>query len=170
MIKETIQGILEALKDEGRLEAVVYQWPAKANVELDTTAHPVAVLFLIRDGSITLVNGLWRETAEVNVSFLDHQEELDFDGAENDVLLDGMAAVAVEMVSRIVSDGRLEIEGDEVGVHGVYDYDDKNTTGVNLQFRVRERGGHCLLPTEPVPPEPDPDPDPEPEPEEETEP
>lgn len=122
----------------------MYNWPAKANVQLDTTAHPVAVLYVMRDGAIELENGLYRETAEVNVSFLDHQPELDFDGMTNEALLDAMAEVAVEFVGRIVDGGELEITTDLVTLRGVYDFDDKNTTGVNLQFTVREKQGRCL--------------------------
>lgn len=161
-ITSNILAILNALKDEQRLEAVVYNRPTKVNVDLDTTAHPVAVLFLLRDGTIELSNGLYRESAQVNVSFLTHQRELNFDGLSNDSLIDDMSSVATEFVCRIIATSALELVGDTITMRGVYDYDDKNTTGVNLQFTIRETQGHCLLPTEPpTPPEPEPTPEPD---------
>lgn len=138
--------------------SVVYQWAAKANVELDTTAHPVAVLYLFRDGSIDLTEGVYREIAEVNVLFLTHQSQLSFDGTANDALLSDMIDVATEFVARLLDDGTCEVIGNEIVVRGIYDFDDKNTTGVSLQFRVRELQGHCLTPTEPEP-EPEPNED-----------
>ena len=79
--------------------------------------------------------------------FVTHQSELAFDGVANEQLLDDMAAAATEFVARLVADGRTEIVGDNVALRGIYDFYDKNTTGVSLQLRLREVAGHCLTPT-----------------------
>jgi hypothetical protein len=44
-----IRDILNSYVESGDLAAVVYNSPTKVNVELDTTAHPVAVLYIFRD-------------------------------------------------------------------------------------------------------------------------
>ena len=156
-LTNNILSILNGLKDEGRIEAVVFGTPAKANVELDTTANPVAVLFVFRDGAIDLAQGMYREIADINVLFLTHQSQLAFDGATNDALMTQMVEVASEFVARLIASNIGEIIGDEIAIKGVYDYDGKNTTGVSLQFRMRAAQGRCLIPTEP---EPDVDPEP----------
>ena len=166
-MKEAIIKILNTYKQHGALAEVVYQSPFKANVELDTAAHPVAVLYLFRDGSLDLATGLLRDIAEVNVLFLTHQPELDFDGATNDTLLDSMASLAATFIADIIASGVGTISGDNVTLRGIYDHADKNTTGVSMQFRLEAAQGRCLAPYEP---EPEPTPEPTPEPEEPTKP
>ena len=163
MLSNNILNILNTLKDEQWLEAVVFGTPAKANVELDTTANPVAVLFVFRDGAIDIAQGMYREIADINVLFLTHQSQLAFGGEANEALMADMVSVATEFVARLIASDMGEVIGDEIAVKGVYDYDDKNTTGVSLQFRMRALQGVCLIPTEPEPePEPEPSIDPEP--------
>lgn len=144
VLTNAILTILNGLKTDGALEAVVYNSPSKTNVELDTTAHPAAVLYIFRDGSIDLSTGLVRELADVNVMFLDQQDELDFQGLNNELILDNMVNVSKEFISRIIEANVAEIIGDEITLKGIYDFNDKNTTGVSLQFRLRELQGHCL--------------------------
>ncbi len=136
-INNAILTILNSYVESGTLAAVVYNSPSKVNVELDATAHPVAVLYIFRDGSVDINGGLYTETAEVNVLFLTHQPQLDFDGAANDVLLDSMADVARQFISDVVDSNIGEVVGNEIVLRGVYDFNDKNTTGVSLQFRMR---------------------------------
>lgn len=143
MITNSILSILNSYVESGDLAAVVYNSPTKANVELDTTAHPVAVLYIFRDGTIDLTNGMWNEVAEVNVLFLTHQSELDFDALQNDALLDSMADVARRFVGDLIASGTGEIVDNNITVRGLYDFDDKNTTGVSLQFRFRSNP-QCL--------------------------
>ena len=146
-ITSAVLGILQSLKADGMVAEVAYNSPTKVNVDMDTMQHPAAVMYLFRDGAIDLASGLYREEAEVNVMFVTHQSELAFDGVANEQLLDDMAAAATEFVARLVADGRTEIVGDNVALRGIYDFNDKNTTGVSLQLRLREVAGHCLTPT-----------------------
>lgn len=137
MINSDILTILNGYVASGELAAVVYNSPTKVNVELDTTAHPVAVLYIFRDGTINLDGGTKTETADVNLMFLTHQPELDFDAEQNDVLLDAMADIAERFIADVIAADFAEFVGNEVTVRGIYDFDDKNTTGVALQFRLR---------------------------------
>lgn len=132
-----ILSILNGYVQSGALCAVVYNSPTKVNVELDTTAHPCAVLYIFRDGTINLANGTYNEIAEVNVLFLTHQPQLDFDALTNDALLDGMADVAKQFVGDLIASNAGEIVDNYITVRGIYDSDDKNTTGVSLQFRYQ---------------------------------
>lgn len=137
MINSSILSILNGYVASGDLAAVVYNSPTKVNIELDTTAHPVAVLYIFRDGAINLDGGTKTESADVILMFLTHQSELDFDAAQNDVLLDAMADIAERFIADIIAADFAEFVGNEVVVRGIYDFDDKNTTGVALQFRLR---------------------------------
>lgn len=143
LLNDAILSILNSYVESGDLAAVVYNSPTKANVELDTTAHPVAVLYIFRDGEIDLSNGTYNEIADINVLFLTHQDQLDFDASQNDVLLDSMADVAKRFIGDIIASGSGLIVDDNVTVRGIYDFDDKNTTGVSLQFRFRSNP-QCL--------------------------
>lgn len=137
MINTSILSILNSYVKSGDLAAVVYNSPTKVNVDLDTTAHPVAVLYTFRDGTINLQGGTKTESADVNLMFLTHQPQLDFDAAQNDVLLDAMADIAERFIADVIAADFAEFAGNEVTVRGIYDFDDKNTTGVALQFRLR---------------------------------
>lgn len=132
-----ILNILNGYVEKGTLEAVIYNSASKANVELDVTAHPCAVLYIFRDGSIDLIGGTYREVAEVNVLFLTHQEQLDFDAIENDALMDSMVEVARDFIDDVIGSDIGEIVNDAIEVRGLYDYNDKNTTGVALRFSIR---------------------------------
>lgn len=143
MINASILSIINGYVASGDLAAVVYNSPTKVNVELDTTAHPVAVLYIFRDGAISLNGGTKTEMAEVNLMFLTHQPQLDFDAAQNDVLLDAMADIAERFIADVIAADFADFVGDEVTVRGIYDFDDKNTTGVALQFRLRSHP-QCL--------------------------
>ena len=136
-MNENILSILNGYVENGELAAVVYNSPSKVNVELDTTAHPVAVLYIFRDGTINLQGGTKTESADVNLMFLTHQPQLDFDAAQNDVLLDAMADIAERFIADVLKADFAEFVSDEIAVRGIYDFDDKNTTGVALQFRLR---------------------------------
>lgn len=136
MINTNILSILNSYVESGELAAVVYNSPTKVNVELDTTAHPVAVLYIFRDGTINLDGGTKTESVDVNLMFLT-QSELDFDAAQNDVLLDAMADIAERFIADVLKADFADFVGDEIAVRGIYDFDDKNTTGVALQFRLR---------------------------------
>ena len=142
-INKKIKSILNSYVESGELAAVVYNSPTKANVELDTTAHPVAVLYIFRDGEIDLSNGTYSEIADINVLFLTHQDQLDFDASQNDALLDSMADVAKQFIGDLIASNSGDIVDDNVTVRGIYDFDDKNTTGVSLQFRFRSNP-QCL--------------------------
>lgn len=143
-ITNNILDILDAMKGEGLIEAVQYNSPSKVNVELDSTDHPVAVLYIFRDGALDISTGFYREMADVNVMFLTLQDELDFQGSASETLVDAMAEVAVEFVSRLLDGGVVEFMSDEIAIKGVYDFNDKNTAGVSLQMKLREVQGHCL--------------------------
>lgn len=143
-LTETILAALEAVREAGKVAAVAYNSPQKVNVDFDAIASPAAVLYLFRDGAYDTESGLLRELADVNVLFLTHQPQLDFNGSANEALLDDMADAAAMFIAELTASGSVEFVGGEVTLRGVYDFNDKNTTGVSLQFRLRELKGRCL--------------------------
>lgn len=136
-VNNAILAILNRYVASELIASVVYNSPTKVNVELDATAHPCAVLFIFRDGAINVDGGTFSEIAEVNVMFLTQQPNLDFNALHNDELMDEMVNVATCFVSDVMAADIGDIIGDEIKMLGLYNYDDKNTTGVSLQFRIR---------------------------------
>lgn len=143
-ITEKILNALNAVKAAGYVESVLYNSQYKANVQLDGIATPVAVLYLFRDGAYDTATGLLREEAEINVMFLTHQRELDFDGIANEALIDTMSEAATAFIAEVTRTNNIAIVGDNITLRGVYDTYDTNTTGVSMQFRVRELQGQCI--------------------------
>lgn len=143
-ISSTLINILNALRQQGRLESVIYNPPAKVNVVTDTAASPCGVLYCLTDGTIDLTLGQMRERAEVNVLFITHQSQLDFNGTSNEPLLDAMVEVAKDFIADVLESPAIDIVGNEVVIRCLYDFEDTNTTGVSLQFTAEEVQGQCV--------------------------
>lgn len=144
MLQDKIRELLEAMRGEGGLSAVVYQNPSRANVDLSQAAAPMAVYFLTTDGSFDIATHIMRETARVQLAIITRAADMSVDGETNDRLLrEVVRPLVVNFFARLRQERTLTAP-DEVGYRVLYQYDDTNTTGYLLDFRVAEKIGECL--------------------------
>lgn len=139
-------AVLNDLKDENELAEVIYATPTKQNVDLSYQSTPAALVTVLTDGTLDIARGYYKERAEVTVDFVTDMNNptTDFEANELDTLLDGMAAVATDFVSALYHSTLVELIGDNVRVTYLYDFMDRNTTGVRVRCTLRERDGVCL--------------------------
>lgn len=144
IVRQILTDILADMvtNTDSPLESWQYNTPSRANVENDYTQTPTAVMYCITDREINLT--IAREVAEVTVGFLTQQANIDFDGLDNEALIEQMHDVALDFIARICNDSRLEINNDTVRVRTVFDLDDRNLTGVFCELTIREVQGQCV--------------------------
>ena len=127
------------------LKSWTYSSKPRANVELDRNMEsPVGVLFVITDLRLN-IGGMLKEEAEVNVSFLISQRPGDKKYSEvDDTILRQTKDIAVDFISRVLSDKSLQIDGEFVEMKAVFDRSDSVRSGYNISMTIKERQGECI--------------------------
>lgn len=139
-----ITGILEAMRSDtaSPLKSWQYNSPARVNVENDFSRTPTAVMYCLTDWQLTAA--IVREQARVSVGFLTLQPDIDYEGMENERHVDRCKDIALDFIARVNDDGRLSVTSDPINVRSVYDLNDRNLTGVFVEFDCTEIQGQCL--------------------------
>lgn len=71
-----------------------YDTAQTLNLRLDFAQYPCAMLFVVETGAVDDENGVIRERLTCNVLFTSDQTQLDFDGLQNEKILDGLKVYA----------------------------------------------------------------------------
>lgn len=138
IVTDVLIDLLKQLKREGRVKDFIYQRASRANVDIKLRSLPTAVCFVLDRGEYDISKGRARVSADVNISFLEKQPRLDYDGRQNEHQLEPMQDVARAFMARLALSKYVIIENEKVVARSVYDAMDVNATGVNLQFRLTE--------------------------------
>ena len=142
---EIILDILDGMKAEGMIAQRHYVTPSRQNVDLGQSQYPCAVLNCITDWKIDLATGREREQCSINLSILEPQPALAFDGEDNEKKVDRCKEIAVDAIARIMRSDDVEIVEDTVTGRTIFDDTDYNVTGVSVAMTVREKDTHCLV-------------------------
>ena len=146
-IVNIINSILQAMVEDQDCELKSWQYNdlSTANVRLDNKKpSPTAVFLQISDWTMGCNATNVKESAEINLSFLEKEGKMDAGGIEQDEIIDRMKALAVDFIKRLKNVRPLEIEDDEYKIKSVFLRSDSNRSGVNLQLTVKERQGECI--------------------------
>lgn len=117
----------------------------QANVALDNIKKPTIVYVLPPSGtfSISGTQGRLYDKPETTIAIL-APTDFDFEGGENDNILEGMKRIAVQLIRAInASDDFENISGD-IKYQVVYDHLDINLTGIMLTLELSETEGLSL--------------------------
>lgn len=149
VIVNIINSILQAMVDDPDCELKSWQYNdlGTANLRLDNKKpSPTAVFLQVSDWSLTHNAVNVRETADVNISFLEKEGKLDAGGLEQDEIIDRMKSIAINFLQRLGNVKKLQIVNpdDDIKIKSVYLRSDSNRSGVNLQMTIRERQGECI--------------------------
>lgn len=144
--REFITGILEGLVTEGGLAEYHYATPTQHNVSLSYGSTPAALFSVITDRVVDIAGGSARCRATVVVDFVTDSGNAttDFDADEMEEKIDDMGNVAISFISAVRSAIEYEIIGNEVSVLSLYDFRDRNTTGVRVRMTIKEVYGVCF--------------------------
>lgn len=142
-IVDNVTAILQAMKDDTTcaLRTYTYQSPSRANVELDFSDTPTAVLYCVGETYWKRVMNVLKERVAINLIFAT-KTELDYDGFANEALIDSMRELALDFLDRMRYEPIMIVE-DDIKIVNFYDEFDTNTTGVSLQCTIQERQGTC---------------------------
>lgn len=145
-IKELIKSVLADMVEAEKLSTYIYATPSRQNVDLSYTSTPAALFTVLTDSDIDLKGGMVRETAQVAVDFVTDMQNptTDFDAEAMEQKIDDMADIAAEFISTLFHADGWEFVGDTVRVTYLYDFHDRNTTGVRVKFTIKELNGVCL--------------------------
>jgi len=126
-------------------EDVDYQfcnW-AQANVALDSVSKPTIVYVLPPSGNLDFRRTQVKDRPETQLAFV-CTTDFDFDGTENDGIIEAMKRLAVRFVKAYNNSGLFEqIEG-YVPYQVLYDHLDANVTGIILNLTLIEEDGISL--------------------------
>lgn len=137
----TVEGKIRSIAaslGEG-IEYRFMNW-AQANVELDKIEKPTIVYILPPSGTLTFKWNEVKDAPNTQIAFV-CVTDFDFDGTENDGIIEAMKRLAIRFVRALNGSGLFEqIDGD-VLYQVLYDHLDQNVTGVVLTLTLAEING-----------------------------
>lgn len=146
-IVHTITNILEAMvqDDQCGLKSWQYEDKPTANVRLDNKKpSPTALFIQISDWTLGYNTITVKESANVNISFLDKEAKLDAGGLEQDQIIDNTKDIAIEFLARLKAVPGLIVKNDPIKMKSVFLRSDSNRTGVNIELEIEQRQGECI--------------------------
>lgn len=136
-VEGKIRAIVASLEQD-----VVYKfcnW-AQANVELDGVTSPTIVYVLPPSGILNFRRNQVKDKPNTQIAFV-CSTEFDFQGTENDGIIEAMKRLAIRFIKKFNESGLFEpIEGD-VPYQVLYDHLDQNVTGIILNLILNEEQG-----------------------------
>lgn len=148
VIVDTIKRLLDQQLTAEIIEEYAYQTPTRQNVELSKGfASPRCLFTCITDRTLSINKGVSRETAQVTLDYVTDSgnNTKAFDGSEMEEKINKMADAAIDLIARIKADKSLVFVGGDVQVTSLYDFMDRNCTGVRVQFSLRQAQGSCIM-------------------------
>lgn len=113
---------------------------AQANADIDQIQSPTIVYVLPPSGNLSFSWNEVKDFPEVQIAFLSNTE-FDFDGSENDNIIEQMKRLCIRFIKSINESNLFEqIEGN-VPYKVLYDHLDQNVTGIVITLKLEEIDG-----------------------------
>lgn len=125
-----------------KLKGITYlfdNW-ATANVRLDKMPLPAIINLLPVSGKFIISRTQLRDCPNCMIAFAD-KTEFDFDGKENDAIIERCKEHAVNFIRELNKSGLFEWVSDEVPYSIFYDKLDVNVTGIVIELKLKEVQG-----------------------------
>lgn len=125
-----------------KLEGVTYlfdNW-VTANVRLDKMPLPAIINLLPASGKFVISRTQLRDCPNCMIAFVD-KTAFDFDGVENDEVIERCKGYAVQFIRELNRSGLFEWVSDEVPYFVFYDKLDVNVTGIVIELKLKEVQG-----------------------------
>lgn len=137
----TVEGKVRAIvEDMGSDVAYQFMNWAQANVELDRIEKPTVVYVLPVSGKLNVSWNQIKDRPESFIAFVS-STEYDFDGEENDNIIEGMKRLAMRFIKTLNESGLFEIIENDVPYSVLYDHLDQNVTGIVITPVLKELVG-----------------------------
>lgn len=145
-VERKINKVIQKM-DRG-LTYIFDNW-ATANIRIDKLPLPAVINVLPVSGSFNVTARKMKDYPNCMLAFID-KTDLDFDGAENDVVLERCKNLAMEFILTANESELFDpIEGD-VPYSVIYDKMDVNVTGIVIELQLKEKQGINLCYGKPI--------------------
>lgn len=145
----TVEQKIKTIVD--KMEGVTYifdNWQA-ANVRLDKESLPAVLNVLPVSGVFNLGVTQLKDCPNCMLAFMD-KTHFDFDGTENDRIIEGCKNLAKEFILSLNSSGLFKPVSGDIPYSVFYDKLDVNVTGIVIELKLEETMGIVRCPTKSV--------------------
>lgn len=132
---------LQKVDEDGNsdIEYLYCNW-AQANVALDKVDKPTIVYVLPPSGTLNFSWSRVKDAPNAQIAFMT-PTEFDFDGEENEDLIEQMKRLCIRFIQAVNNSGMFDqIEGN-VPYRVLYDHLDQNVTGIIIEPTLKEEDG-----------------------------
>lgn len=136
-VEEKIRSVVEAMGI-----AYMFEDWSRANKKADKSKYPLCINVLPVAGSLNFTMGLIKDSPYCLLAFVD-KAKFDFNGEENDQIIERMKTLAKRFVVRCNESGLFEPITGQVKYSVLYDKLDVNVTGITIQLTLQESRGTC---------------------------
>lgn len=144
-VERKIASVVETM---GNLTYVFDNWHT-ANFRLDRESLPAVINVLPVSGVMNVTDRKLRDFPNCMLAFVD-KADFDFDGRDNDEILERCKNLAIEFILTANASGLFEPISGDVRYSVLYDKLDVNVTGVVIELQLREKQGITLCYGKPI--------------------
>lgn len=141
----TVEAKIKSIVEEMKGITYIFDNWATANVRLDSSAMPAVLNLLPVSGRFNLGKTQLKDFPNCMIAFID-KSDLDFDGTENDGIIERCKNLAKEFILRLNASGLFEHVDDDIPYSVIYDKLDVNLTGVVIEMQLKEIKGLAICP------------------------
>lgn len=126
-----------------KIDGLHFEYNDWSRQNIGVKKYPACLYLLPVFGELHLHNGIFRDIPNAEIAFID-LDVLDFDGEQNDVVMERMKAFAKQFVFEVNKSGLFKQIPEKFTYKSVWDKLDDNVTGVVLEIRLEELQGVCV--------------------------
>lgn len=141
----TVEAKIKSIVEEMKGITYIFDNWATANVRLDSSAMPAVLNVLPVSGRFNLGKTQLKDFPNCMIAFID-KSDLDFDGTENDGIIERCKNLAKEFILRLNASGLFEHVDEDIPYSVIYDKLDVNVTGVVIEMQLKEAKGLTICP------------------------
>lgn len=136
-VEAKVKAVVESM-GEG-VKYLFMNW-AQVNVAMDNITEPTIVYVLPPSGKLDFNYAMVKDYPETQIGFI-APTDFDFDGTENDNIIEQMKRLAIRFVKALNASEQFEIIEGKQPYQVVYDHLDQNVTGIVLSLPLEEVDG-----------------------------
>lgn len=144
LIPDQILATLQTMKTNGKINTIIYDSANSANVRIDDSADPIAILYLISDWNVDVRHGIAKEIANIRI-FFGKRAEFDIKGEDKDIIVDDMLLIGKYFINEINNNSVIRIIDDRIKIRNVWGKFDSFLCGVEIIVQVEQKQGECIL-------------------------
>lgn len=136
-VEQKVRQVVASLGDD--VHYMFKNW-AQANEEIDRLVGPTVIFVLPPSGTLDMHYSMVRDYPECQIAFVT-STDFDFEGAENDNLVEQMKRLCVRFLVALNHSGLFELVEGAVPYRVLYDTFDENVTGIAITLTLQEEEG-----------------------------